>query len=90
MGNMEAAKYQGSDDPRDFRSDSSTLGCAGRNSILFHQRLDATGRDGLHQGGCVDTTSYSSPFTPAVYALLARAAAHRTPDLVREPGSDGC
>lgn len=45
---------------------------------------------GLHQGGCFDTTSYSSPFTTAVYRLLARAATHRTPDVVRQPGSDGC
>ena len=45
---------------------------------------------GLHQGGCVDSTSYSAPFTTAVSALLVRAATHRTPDVAGEPGSDGC
>jgi hypothetical protein len=45
---------------------------------------------GLHQGGCVDTTSYSAPFATAVYTLLARAAFHGRPDIVRQPGSDGC
>lgn len=45
---------------------------------------------GLHQGGCYDWASYSSRFTPAVYRLLARAASHAKPDVVRMPGGDGC
>lgn len=45
---------------------------------------------GLHQGGCYDYTSYSSRFTPAVFGLLARAASHARPDIVRAPGGDGC
>ncbi len=45
---------------------------------------------GLHQGGCYEYTSYSSPFTWAVYVLLARASVHAAPDVVPEPGGDGC
>jgi hypothetical protein len=45
---------------------------------------------GLHQGGCFEYTSYSSPFTWAVYALLARASRHATPDVVPVAGGDGC
>jgi hypothetical protein len=45
---------------------------------------------GLHQGGCYEYTSYSSPFTWAVYVLLARASAHAAADVAPEPGGDGC
>ena len=45
---------------------------------------------GLHQGGCFEYTSYSSPFTWAVYPLLARAAQHASPDVVPVAGGDGC
>ena len=45
---------------------------------------------GLHQGGCYSYTSYSSPFTPAVYATYARAVLGLHPDDVTPAGSDGC
>lgn len=45
---------------------------------------------GLHQGGCVDYVSYSSPFRLGVAFLLARAVAHRTGDNVVVAGGDGC
>lgn len=45
---------------------------------------------GLHQGGCFEYTSYSSPFTWAVYRLLARAARDESPDVVPVAGGDGC
>ncbi|WP_109686972.1 trypsin-like serine peptidase [Branchiibius hedensis] len=45
---------------------------------------------GLHQGGCVDYVSYSSPFRLGVMFLFARAELHRTGDNVVQPGDDGC
>lgn len=45
---------------------------------------------GLHQGGCYEYTSYSSPFTVRADALLLRAAVHAPPDTVPPAGSDGC
>jgi hypothetical protein len=45
---------------------------------------------GLHQGGCYEYTSYSSAFTPDVYALIARATLGIHPDTVPAAGSDGC
>jgi V8-like Glu-specific endopeptidase len=45
---------------------------------------------GLHQGGCVDYTSYSSAFTLDSYRLWLRASVGAPPDLLPTPGSDGC
>ncbi|MET3805969.1 V8-like Glu-specific endopeptidase [Nakamurella sp. UYEF19] len=45
---------------------------------------------GLHQGGCVEYTSYSSAFRETVIGLWLRAIWNRSPDVVRRPGSDGC
>ncbi|HEX4019070.1 MAG TPA: trypsin-like serine protease [Frankiaceae bacterium] len=45
---------------------------------------------GLHQGGCLPATSYSSPFTAATLALLNRAASGAAGDTLPAPGSDGC
>lgn len=45
---------------------------------------------GLHQGGCVDWTSYSSPFTLQIYLLFARAVVGGPGQTVPVPGSDGC
>ncbi|MFC6715509.1 trypsin-like serine peptidase [Branchiibius cervicis] len=45
---------------------------------------------GLHQGGCVDYVSYSSPFRLGVMFLFARAVLHRAGDNVVQPGGDGC
>jgi len=45
---------------------------------------------GLHQGGCTDTTSYSPSFGPDIQALLARAEADKTGDLVPFIRPSGC
>lgn len=45
---------------------------------------------GLHQGGCVDYTSYSSSFGLDTYRLWLRAAFHQPADTVPVAGSDGC
>jgi Trypsin-like peptidase domain len=45
---------------------------------------------GMNQGGCVDSTSYSSPLTQAARSVYARASDHATPDVAPTPGSDGC
>ena len=45
---------------------------------------------GLHQGGCLPSTSYSSPFDAATIALLNRAASGAAGDTLPAPGSDGC
>jgi len=45
---------------------------------------------GLHQGGCVDGTSNTSPFGSDVAADLARAAAGGPGDFLGLPGSSGC
>jgi V8-like Glu-specific endopeptidase len=45
---------------------------------------------GLHQGGCVDYTSYSSAFTLDTYRLWLRASVGAPPDLLPTPGPDGC
>jgi hypothetical protein len=45
---------------------------------------------GLHQGGCVDFTSYSSPLTSATTGAYLRAAANSRADVAPRPGGDGC
>ncbi|HEX2902321.1 MAG TPA: trypsin-like peptidase domain-containing protein [Jatrophihabitans sp.] len=45
---------------------------------------------GLHQGGCVDYTSYSSAFGLDTYRLWLRAAFHQPADTVPVAGPDGC
>jgi hypothetical protein len=45
---------------------------------------------GPHQGGCVDSTSYSSLLTRPARRVYARAADHDTPDIAPTRGSDGC
>jgi V8-like Glu-specific endopeptidase len=45
---------------------------------------------GLHQGGCVEYTSYSPRFDGDTFALYLRAARGGRPDVLPEPGSDGC
>ncbi|SEG10758.1 Trypsin [Actinacidiphila yanglinensis] len=45
---------------------------------------------GLHQGGCYEYTSYSSPFTVQAETLILRATLGLHPDVVPAAGSDGC
>jgi hypothetical protein len=45
---------------------------------------------GLHQGGCVEYTSYSSLFTGAVQTLVTRATRGGPADQLPTPGGDGC
>jgi hypothetical protein len=45
---------------------------------------------GLHQGGCTDSTSYTSAFGADVAALLARAQRGGAGDSAPVPGGDGC
>jgi hypothetical protein len=45
---------------------------------------------GLHQGGCYEYTSYSSPFTWQADTLILRATLGLHPDVVPAAGSDGC
>jgi V8-like Glu-specific endopeptidase len=45
---------------------------------------------GLHQGGCLPSTSYSSPFGSATIGLLNRAASGAAGDTLPGVGPDGC
>lgn len=45
---------------------------------------------GMNQGGCVVSTSYSSPLTQAVRKVDAQAADHAAPDIPPKSGGDGC
>jgi V8-like Glu-specific endopeptidase len=45
---------------------------------------------GRNQGGCVDSTSYSSLLTQAARSVYTRASDHATPDVAPAPASDGC
>ncbi len=45
---------------------------------------------GLHQGGCYEWNSFSSPFGLETYRTYLRAALGRPADTVPEAGSDGC
>ncbi len=45
---------------------------------------------GLHQGGCVDSTSYSSPLTRDADQAYRRAAEAAPGDTVPAAGNDGC
>jgi len=45
---------------------------------------------GLNQGGCVDSTSYSSLLARTAQAVYARAASHASADTAPSPGGDGC
>ena len=45
---------------------------------------------GPNYGGCVDTTSYSSTFGPAILGLLSQAIAGQAPSVLPEPSGDGC
>lgn len=45
---------------------------------------------GPNYGGCVDTTSYSSAFGPAILGLLSQAIADQAPSILPEPSGDGC
>ncbi|HEX3812603.1 MAG TPA: trypsin-like peptidase domain-containing protein [Mycobacteriales bacterium] len=45
---------------------------------------------GLHQGGCYDWNSFSSPFGPRTYATYLRAVLHLPADTVPAAGGDGC
>jgi V8-like Glu-specific endopeptidase len=45
---------------------------------------------GPNYGGCVDTTSYSSAFGPAILGLFAQAIAGQAPSILPEPSGDGC
>jgi hypothetical protein len=55
-----------------------------------HVSLVAGVIGGLHQGGCVDYTSYSSAFSLDTYRLWLRASLGARPDTVPPAGSDGC
>ncbi|WP_329454058.1 trypsin-like serine peptidase [Streptomyces sp. NBC_01497] len=45
---------------------------------------------GLHQGGCYEYASYSSPLTWQADTLILRATLGQHPDVVPAAGSDGC
>jgi V8-like Glu-specific endopeptidase len=45
---------------------------------------------GLHQGGCLPSTSYSPPFDATTMATLERAISGSPADTLPVPGSDGC
>lgn len=45
---------------------------------------------GLHQGGCFEWNSFSSPFGLDTYATYLRAVLGRPADTVPGAGSDGC
>lgn len=45
---------------------------------------------GLHQGGCLSSTSYSPPFGAAARRAYLRAVHHDAPDVAPVAGSDGC
>ncbi|HWD73732.1 MAG TPA: trypsin-like peptidase domain-containing protein [Solirubrobacteraceae bacterium] len=45
---------------------------------------------GLNQGGCVDSTSYSSLLAQTARKVYAKASHHATPDVAPAPGGDGC
>lgn len=45
---------------------------------------------GLHQGGCTDGVSYSSPFTGQTVQLWQRAGTGQDPDTLPAAGSSGC
>lgn len=45
---------------------------------------------GLHQGGCTDSTSYSSDFDSDVYLLMIRAVLGLPSDTAPTPPGDGC
>lgn len=45
---------------------------------------------GLHQGGCYDYTSYSSPLTHDADNAYVRAADDAPADVAPQPGGDGC
>lgn len=45
---------------------------------------------GLHQGGCLPSTSYSSTFGRDIFKLIARASSGAAGDSVVKAGSDGC
>lgn len=45
---------------------------------------------GLHQGGCLPSTSYSPPFDATTIATFNRAVSGAPGDILPAPGSDGC
>jgi V8-like Glu-specific endopeptidase len=45
---------------------------------------------GMNQGGCIDSTSYSSPLTQSARKVYTRASDHSAPDVAPTPGSNGC
>jgi V8-like Glu-specific endopeptidase len=45
---------------------------------------------GMNQGGCVDSSSYSSPMTQAARSAYVKASDHDSGDVAPAPGSDGC
>lgn len=56
---------------------------------INHGYVDAV-IGGWHQGGCVEYTSYSAPFTSAIDDLWWRATQSGPGDLAPVPGPDGC
>lgn len=45
---------------------------------------------GLHQGGCYEWNSFSSPFTADIFVTYRRAESGRGADTTSSAGSDGC
>jgi V8-like Glu-specific endopeptidase len=45
---------------------------------------------GLHQGGCFNYTSYSSPLAADAYNAYVRASNNAPADIAPRPGGDGC
>ncbi|MGZ4560604.1 MAG: trypsin-like serine peptidase, partial [Mycobacteriaceae bacterium] len=70
-----------------FDCDGYVGGTSGAPFIQGSSVLGVIG--GLHQGGCVPSTSYSSPFDQATLALLSRAASAAAGDSLPPAGS-GC
>ena len=68
-------------------------GTSGSPFLITHRHGPATVVGligGLHQGGCYEWNSFSSPFGAGTYATYLRAVSGRGADTVPEAGSDGC
>jgi V8-like Glu-specific endopeptidase len=75
-----------------FNCHGYVAGSSGSPWLQRHgKRVAVTGViGGPHQGGCSESTSYTSRFGPAVQALLQRANTGGAGDVAPIPGSDGC
>lgn len=87
--------------PTHFKQGYPSFVCSGyRAGSSGSPWIDPTGADGtasvdgviggLHQGGCTDSTSYSSPFDTGVYVLEIRAMLGLPADDAPAGGDDDC